>query len=361
MVLPTGGEMTHKLLFIVKRREDYSDHESYSKQGVSTGLWNSARLVVEMLNKEGIEAKLIEVIDNNCIDRAVTAYRPTDVIIEALWVVPEKFEILTRLHPNVRWNVRLHSELPFMANEGIAMKWISAYVKYPNVSVSANSPRMLREVTTLLTEEMGWTDEELDAKVFYTPNYYMPGQIESAVKTPLDDRASVNICCFGAIRPLKNQLIQAVAALKFATSIGKQLNFHVNSGRVENKGDPVYHNLVAMFDNLKCQGHQLIQHQWMPHKEFLEVIKQMDMGLQVSYTETFNIVSADLVACRIPTVVSNEVSWMVPYYANPNSSEDIFNKMRTVWGCRAVFTRLNIRRLKAFSYRSAKVWKRLFG
>jgi len=349
-----------RLLFIVKRREDYSDHESYSQKGVSTGLWNSARLVVEMLNENGVEAKLVEVIDNNCIDREVTKFRPTDVIIEALWVVPEKFDILSKLHPTVNWNIRLHSELPFMANEGIAMKWISAYVKHKNVSVSANSLRMLNEISFILNEENDWTEEELREKVFYTPNYYMPKELTPKERTPLKDREHVDVGCFGAIRPLKNQLIQAVAALKFADSLGKKLHFHINVGRIENKGDPVYHNIVDLFESLKDKGHKLICHQWMPHHKFIEIIKDMDMGLQVSFTETFNIVAADFVACGVPMVVSSEIAWAFPYYADPTSSDDIFSKMKTVWRHKDADVCLNRRGLKAYSKKSTKVWLRNF-
>ena len=54
------------------------------------------------------------------------------------WLV-SKFEVLQKLHPNVKWIVRLHSEIPFIANEGIAMDWIYEYQKYDNVFVSLNS------------------------------------------------------------------------------------------------------------------------------------------------------------------------------------------------------------------------------
>jgi hypothetical protein len=345
----------------VKRREDYSIHDSYSKQGVSTGLWNSARLVVEMLNANGIEAKLVEVIDNNCIDREVTSYRPTDVIIEALWVVPEKFEILQRLHPTVKWNVRLHSEMPFVANEGIAMRWLTGYCRHKNVTISANSFRMLKEVSFILAEQNGWTEEETKAKVFYTPNYYMPEQSAPIYKLPLDCRAYIDVGCFGAIRPLKNQLIQAVAALRFADSIGKTLNFHINVGRIENKGDPVHHNIRDLFKGLEDSGHQLVEHLWAPHPEFLQVIRSMDIGMQVSFTETFNIVSADLVSCGIPLVASSEVAWLTNYFADPTSSDDIFNKMKVIWGLRHVFTWMNRRGLKKYSNHSIAAWVKAYG
>ena len=113
----------NKILFLLKRREDYSAKIHGSNVGLSTGLYNSASFMNDMLNELGIESKLSVVIDNNCIDREVTQYQPTHVVIEALWVVPTKFAVLQALHPNVKWIVRLHSELPFLANEGMALHW----------------------------------------------------------------------------------------------------------------------------------------------------------------------------------------------------------------------------------------------
>jgi len=134
-----------KVLFILKRREDYNA-EKHTKIGLTTGLYNSANFMNVMLNECGIESNLEVVIDNNCIDREVTKYKPDYCIIEAVWVIPSKFHILQKLHPNVKWIIRIHSEMPFMANEGMALGWFGDYVLYDNVILAANAPRMLREL-----------------------------------------------------------------------------------------------------------------------------------------------------------------------------------------------------------------------
>ncbi len=128
----------NKILFICKKRKTYGSGP-YTHI-VSSGLLNSAKFVNDMLVKNGVNSTIVEVIDNNCINKEVTLHKPTHVIIEALWVVPSKFEVLTKLHPNVKWIIRLHSEIPFIANEGIAMEWVFECMKYKNVIVSVNSP-----------------------------------------------------------------------------------------------------------------------------------------------------------------------------------------------------------------------------
>ena len=54
------------VLFILKRREDY-DPDHHNHKGLSTGLFNSATFMEQMLNESGIEAHLEVAIDNNCM------------------------------------------------------------------------------------------------------------------------------------------------------------------------------------------------------------------------------------------------------------------------------------------------------
>ena len=56
-----------KVLFILKRREDYNA-TTHSHIGLSTGLYNSASFMDTMLNDRGIESVLEVAIDNNHIE-----------------------------------------------------------------------------------------------------------------------------------------------------------------------------------------------------------------------------------------------------------------------------------------------------
>jgi hypothetical protein len=186
-----------KILIILKRRHDY-DGDRHSHIGLSTGLYNSAQYVNEMLNNNGIFSKLSVVTDNNDIDREVTQFNPTHVIIEALWVVPEKFKILTKLHPDVKWIIRLHSQLPFIANEGNAMNWIAEYASFPNVIIGTNSKQMKNEVRFYLKTKMNWTDNEELERVIYLPNYYPKVFKRKKIEK---NKNYVDISCFGSVRP----------------------------------------------------------------------------------------------------------------------------------------------------------------
>jgi hypothetical protein len=320
--------MPNKVLFILKRREDFNA-KVHSHVGVSTGLYNSASFVDKMLVQAGVESKMVVVTDNNDIDREVTQYRPTHVIIEALWVVPSKFAILQKLHPSVKWIIRLHSEMPFMAGEGIAMDWLGDYTAFENIIIGVNAPRMMDAVKLYLSTKNGWDDKTASERIIYLPNYYPKDYKSKQLDTSKD---TIDIGCFGAVRLLKNHLMQAYGALQFARDIGKKLRFHINVGRIEMQGDPVAHNLVGLFKQLIDTDHELINHQWAPREEFLETCATMDIGVQVSFTETFNIVGADLVSQGVPFVGSMEIPWSSVYWsADPTDFQDIAAKLHQAY------------------------------
>ena len=341
------------ILFILKRREDF-DPLKHNVHGLSTGLFNSASFMVDMLNSQGIDARIEVAIDNNCIDRLVTKHRPTHVIIEALWVVPTKFTILSKLHPTVKWIIRVHSEMPFLAGEGMAINWIGDYSVFPNIYIGVNAPRMLNEIQSYLQIKNGWSDECTDEKVFYMPNYY-PQTYKT--KEYEINKEYIDIGCFGAIRPLKNHMLQAMAAIKFADHIGKKLNFHINGGRIEMKGEPVMNNLRALFEQLYDKGHRLIVQEWVPRDGFLEICGKMDIGLQVSFSETFNIVGADIISQGVPLVGSIEIPWLDDACAaRAQYSEEIFDCLLLTHGDPQRNVECNQAKLTEYTNYTYDVW-----
>ncbi len=309
-----------RVLFILKLRQHCGGEYSVLKH---SGLFNSASFVKDLLARHGYEVKLVQVVDNNAIDREVTEFRPDIVVVEALWVVPDKFPLLRKLHPKVKWVVRMHSELPFLANEGVALEWVNQYIEQPNVYVSANSPRAHHDLVRYVQTKASW----LGTKLIYLPNYYPVGTTARTTKAFFTKGDALDVGCFGAIRPMKNHLLQAAAAVQFAEKHGLRCRFHVNAGRVEQKGEVVLKNLRAFFDGLKGK-HELVEHGWLDRDEFLALVRTMHIGLQVSFSETFNIVSADFVGQDVPIVTSSEVSWMPNVFtASPTDTVSIVRSM----------------------------------
>ena len=305
-----------RLLFVLKKRSSY---------GISYGLSNSCQFICNALSNCGIVCKVVEVVDNNAINKEVHQFKPTHVSIDALWVVPDKFRVLIPLHPNVKWDVRIHSKIPFIANEGMAMHWLYDYQEianeYPQFSVSSNA-----YITSDQLNDLG-----IESR--FLPNIYEP-------EVCLDDivldknKTHIDVGCFGSIRPLKNQLNQATAAIIFANRLRKKMRFHINCDRVEQHGEPILKNLEHLFKN---SNHELIKHPWMNHKDFIKLVKTMDLGMQVSYSESFCIVAADFVYNDIPLIGSHDIEWLSKYYqADPNDYKDIVEKLENAYNYKNV-------------------------
>lgn len=278
-----------KILFILKSR-------LYSQAKTSYGLINSANHVAQFLMRQGHDCKIVEVIDSNFIDREVYNFRPQVVIIEALWVPTYKMEELLNIkrYKDILWVERIHSDIGYLSVEGNAFNLINEYLNLcnPRLILSFNNKGFVNNLSQAMFEHF----------------VYLPNIIETfrgdCNFTP--ERRKIDIGCFGALRVLKNQCYQAICAINAADELNKRLYFHITPNlSIEN--DPVLNNLKEIF---KGKRHALVIHDWLPNEQFQELVKRMDLGLQVSFTESFNIVSADFVNNNKLIVVSDAISWM---------------------------------------------------
>jgi len=161
------------------------------------------------------------------------------------------------------------------------------------------------------------------------------------------------------LRLLKNQIYQAVCAIDSADILHKNLRFHINYD-VEKDGDnPIYKNLVQLFERFK--NHELVVHKWLQHEEFIDVISKIDIGLQISYTESFNIVTADFINANTIIVVSQSIDWM-PYFFK-TSTNDYDDTIRSIiFGYKVrnskFLKKINKRHLEKYNYKSKEIWQR---
>ena len=342
-MLIKGDIMDQRVLFICKKRID--------GYGQSFGLLNSANFVLNYLQSIGIQGKFVVVTDANGIDKEVHDYNPTIVIIEAIWVTAAKLkELLTiKKYAKIKWVVRVHSKIPCLANEGIAFSWLIEYKKlqceFKNLEISFNSKDTVRDIK-----------KTIGIRKLYLPNIYCPVDYDIP-RTVITNKGYIDIGCFGAIRPMKNHLNQAIASINYGNETNTKIRFHINSDRLEQNGDNVYKNLVALFAG--SIQHELIEHEWMSHEKFVKLVSTMDLGLQVSMSETFNIVAADFIWNNVPIIGSKEIDWMPSIFkANPNSSYDITEKIKLIMGTRdSKLYRLNNLALLFYNFKAKNIWE----
>lgn len=301
-----------RVLFICNRRID--------GYGYTVGLSNEAKRTCEVLTERGVIDGIFErVDDSNDVDRVTFHHKPDIVIIEAVWVPPQKLAVLDKIYTGKvkYWITRLHSNIPFLATEGNAMQWLNGYlaIRSPRILIGANSEHAV--------EDLG---VEFNTGITYLPNVYVPdGPVLPFVAR--HNPRTINVACLGALRPMKNQLLQAIAAISFADDIGKQLVFHINADRVEQGGSNILKNLRALFASRT--EHVLVENPWLGADALTALLSTMDISMQVSLSETFNLVTADAVTAGCPIVVSSEVAWAAPEtkVAVPTSRDAIVHAM----------------------------------
>ncbi len=293
-----------KILFLLKKRSNY---------GPSFGLSCSCNFVKNALEKLGIESKIVEIIDGNGADKEIYEYKPTHIIFEAIFMTSGKINELINLYNkrgrDIQWFVRIHSDAAFISREGIAVSWLKEYwelsKKHCNFNISCNSKR--------IKEELELT---LGIKSLYLPNIYCPPTYDSCSTYEKYDNY-LDIACMGATRELKAIFPQALAAMIYANKTGRILRFHINCNRIEEKNDAILKNIKNLF---KDSGHKLITWDWLSHENFNDLVSIMDLGMQVSFSETFSIISGDFIWNNIPLVGSKEIKFILPCFkADPTN------------------------------------------
>jgi hypothetical protein len=279
-----------RILFVLKER-----FYSYSK--ISYGLINSSVHLAEYLEYEGYECKVVTVVDANGIDKEIHKFKPDVVVIEALWVPTYKLKELIEIHRymHIKWVVRIHSDIGFLSAENNALKYLNEYAELDkhNLVISLNNQGFIFALSSVIKH-----------KLVYLPNIIMH---DSEVKEPMEVKDHIDIGCFGATRLLKNQVFQAICSIKAADILDMKLKFHVTPNLDQKIADPILRNLIQLFKNSK---HELVIHDWLPNPEFQELVKRMDVGLQVSYTESFNIISTDFINNDRIILGSEAIEWL---------------------------------------------------
>lgn len=226
------------------------------------------------------------------MENFIIELKPEIVIVQAIWAEPMNMSYLVNTYPKIHFAVQIRSDIPFLATDWDAIEYIGQYYRN-GIEVIFNSGSAADALD----------DSNLLGKATYLPNLYKIETIERSrvIKNCID------IACFGAIRPMKNILIQAMAAIQVANSKNMPLRFHINSSRIEG-GDATLNNVRSLFKF--SPKHELVEVPWMERLEMLEYICKMDLGLQVSMTESFNMATADFVSQMVPVVVSQSIAWI---------------------------------------------------
>ena len=268
----------------------------------------SCASTMKLLADNNIDCKLIDPIN---VSENLREYMPTHVIVNEFFLTPKELRNYTEEFINIKWVILKHGEIPSTAVDSNLINWLIEYLKIDNVTVASVSPRTFNDFKIIARSI------SLENKVKLLPTLH-----EIIVNT--DKRRSVksgiiDVGCFGVIRFLKNQLVQAIAAIEYANRKNIKLRYHItinppherNPGPYDIEGfGQILKNIRELFSSLDKNRFELIEHRWTSRDMFLDLVKEMDLGLNLSLSESFNLVSTDFVFNNVPVIGSKEIFWL---------------------------------------------------
>ncbi len=93
----------------------------------------------------------------------------------------------------------------------------------------------------------------------------------------------------------------------------------MSTGRNEGGNLRALEEMTEDISNLK-----VIHTGWAPWPRFRRILRAIDLVFQVSYTETFNVVTADAIAEGVPVVASDAIDWVPRWWqARADEPRDI--------------------------------------
>lgn len=268
----------------------------------TVGLNVAGYTTAKVLTQHGVSTVVIPVRHNVDLVQGIDAYNNTNdkplthVVISAPWLSAHDLKCLISHYPNIQFAILSHSNVGFLQADPWGVELIRIYLKltaeFDNLTVGANSDRLFE-----------WLQNTIGGDTVLLPNLYpLHG---SKPEKHWFGASPIRIGAFGAVRPEKNFMTAAAAAVAIHKMTGVDVELHMSSGG-EGGGDAT---VAAITQLCSTPGVTLIRHDWCLWPEFIQIVATMDLLIQPSYTESFNMVTADGILMGVPSVVSSAISW----------------------------------------------------
>jgi len=277
------------------------------------GLGVAAEMDARYLNAHGVEAKVIPVRNNVDIVDRLRAEKFTHIVISAPWLSAFDLDTIVKAFPNVEFVICIHSNIGFLQADPGAISLMRRYIAVSQERANFHLAGNCRPFVQ-------WLEEVYNIEAFLLPNLYPFDRKEMRSAWNPDD--VLRIGTFGAIRPQKNVLTAAAAALLLSRRLGVPVEFNISTGREDGGASVILQAIREM--SRHTPGFHLCERSWSDWHDFKRVLRGMNLLIQVSYTESFNIVTADGISEGVPSVVSEAIAWAPKHWrANPDSVQDV--------------------------------------
>jgi hypothetical protein len=225
----------------------------------------------------------------------------THVNISAPWIPTLEMMKLVNRFQEVQFSMTCHSNVGFLQADANGVQLfrdaMAIQKSTHNFRIAGNCLRFV-----------DWVQASYGAPCAYLPNlYFLHDQVNPS--RPIWNSGNLRIGVFGATRPLKNIMSAAGAALELGRNLRADVELWLSSARTEGGGETVLKAVQAMmkgipFVRVKHAG-------WQTWPEFTDTVAHMHLLLQPSYTESFNMVTADGIANGVASVA---IDWCPPHW-----------------------------------------------
>ena len=297
-------------MHIVLAYKNFAANKNISHIGLGVAAINTAKV----LTRAHIKTSVWPIVSAADLAIQLKKTRIDHVIISAPWIsAQELYGLSTEFH-DTQFTVCCHSNVGFLQADRNGVKLLRDTMDVQqstmNVHLAGNTIRFSEFI-----------EHAFGAKCAFLPNLYYLDDAPQAPYRPFV-AGTLKIGAFGAVRPLKNLMSSAAAALEIARKLQVPLELWISEGRAEGGGEVSLNSVKEMVAGLP--GVSLKFNGWQTWPEFRRTVGSMDLLLQPSYTESFNMVTADGVAEGVPSVVSPAIDWAPEsWQADPDDTLEI--------------------------------------
>jgi hypothetical protein len=246
----------------------------------------------------GSGSELLRLLDEDRRTARLAHHVPiTHVVVSAPWIASGELAAMAQAHPDVVFAVLSHSNVGFLQADPRAIALLREGADLAraigNFRIGANAASL-----------RNWWEATYQTPMLLLPNMY---PFEPVRNRRMWSGGTLRIGCFCAIRPYKNVLTAAAAALEVGVRLrASDLEFWISGGRTEG-GGTIPQAIHEMYVNVPRA--KVVANHWESWPRFLDTVGSMDLLMQPSYTETFNVVTADGIARGVPSVVGEAIAW----------------------------------------------------
>jgi hypothetical protein len=264
---------------VILAYKNFAANRNISHIGLGVAAINTAKV----LRENGIRTEVWPIVSSADLRKRLEKTPQEHVIISAPWIPTSELQSLTTDFPEVHFAINCHSNVGFLQADRNGVKLMREMMELElgthNVHLAGNSRRFCE-----------WIKAGFDAPCVYLPNLYYLGPKEVWPRQPFAG-GTLRIGIFGATRPLKNLMSAAGAALQISRDLRVPLDLCMSAGRTEGGGDGVLNAVKEMLLGLPHVNLTLCG--WQSWPKFRATVAHMHLLLQPSYTESFNMVTAD--------------------------------------------------------------------